>query len=173
MSAQQLFAEFCRRLGSTPSLALVASIERQRLTLFRDGAPAAEWPVSTSRFGVGSQRGSFKTPLGLHRIAEKIGAGLPLDTVFKARKPVPEPSTLNPQPSSDLIMSRILWLDGCEEGLNRGGDVDSHDRYIYIHGTVHEERIGTPDSHGCIRMRCADVAELFELVEVDTPVFIA
>ncbi|MBI5394545.1 MAG: L,D-transpeptidase [Verrucomicrobia bacterium] len=152
---------------------MVVSIERQRLALFRAGALAAEWPVSTSRFGVGSLRDSFKTPLGLHRIAEKIGADLPLDTVFKGRKPVPRPPTSDLRPSTDLIMSRILWLDGSEPGLNRGGDVDSHDRYIYIHGTVHEDRIGTPDSHGCVRMRNADVAALFEQVEQGTPVMIA
>jgi lipoprotein-anchoring transpeptidase ErfK/SrfK len=169
---QQLFVELCRRLGATPPLALVVSVGRQRIGLFRDGALAVEWPVSTSKFGVGSQRDSFRTPPGLHRIAEKIGAGMPLDTVFKGRKPVPQPATLHPPPTADLIMSRILWLDGCEPGLNRGGDVDSHDRYIYIHGTVHEDRIGTPDSHGCVRMRNADVAALFDLVEPGTPVII-
>ena len=161
------------------------------MALFRDGAPVAEWPVSTSKFGVGSQSGSYKTPLGLHRIAEKIGGGMPIDTVFKGRKAVgcladsvpplagdqssashASPGTRHSSPSSDLIMSRILWLDGCEEGLNRGGAIDSHDRYIYIHGTVHEDRIGTPDSHGCVRMRNADVAELFERVEQGTPVMI-
>ncbi len=171
---QLLFNELCRRLGSAaaPPLALVVSIERQRIALFRNGVLAVEWPVSTSRFGVGSLRDSFKTPLGLHRIAEKIGAGMRLDTVFKGSKPVEKPSALSSQPSADLIMSRILWLDGCEPGLNRGGDVDSHDRYIYIHGTVHEDRIGTPDSHGCVRMSNADVAALFDLVESGTPVML-
>ncbi len=169
---QQLFNELCIRLGAPPPLALVVSVERQRLALFRDGAPAAEWPVSTSRFGVGSHLNSFKTPLGLHRIAEKIGAGMPLDTVFKGRKPIPPASVPRPPATGDLIMTRILWLDGCERGLNRGGDMDSHDRYIYIHGTAHEDRIGTPDSHGCVPMRNADIAALFDLIEVGTPVFV-
>jgi hypothetical protein len=172
---QLLFDELCRRLGvsAAPPMALVVSIERQRIALFRNGVLAVEWPVSTSRFGVGSLRDSFKTPLGLHRIAEKIGTGMPHDTVFKGRKPVLcPPSSVSGPPSSDLIMSRILWLDGSEPGLNRGGDVDSHDRYIYIHGTVHEDRIGTPDSHGCVRMRNADVAALFDMVEQGTPVMI-
>lgn len=177
---QLLFNELCRRLGSAtvPPLALVVNIERQRIAIFRDGVLSAAWPVSTSRFGVGSLRDSFKTPLGLHRIAEKIGAGMPLDTVFKGRKPVgrladhQSPIANYQSTASDLIMSRILWLDGCEPGQNRGGEVDSHDRYIYIHGTVHEDRIGTPDSHGCVRMRNTDVAELFEMVEQGTPVMI-
>lgn len=169
---QLLFNELCRRLGHTPPLALVVSIQRQQLILFRNGTPSTEWPVSTSRFGTGSQRDSFKTPLGLHRIAEKIGAGMPLDTVFKGRKPVPPVSVPRPPATGDLIMARILWLDGCERGLNRGGDMDSHDRYIYTHGTAHENRIGTPDSHGCVRMRNADIAVLFDLVEIGTPVFI-
>ena len=169
---QLLFNELCLRLDAAPPLALVVSIGKQRLGLFRDGALAADWPVSTSRFGTGSQLNSFKTPLGLHRIAEKIGAGMPLDTVFKGRKPVPPASVPRPPATGDLIMARILWLDGCERGLNRGGDMDSHDRYIYIHGTVHEGRIGTPDSHGCGRMRNADIAALFDLIEVGTTIFI-
>ena len=140
--------------------------------------PSLEWPVSTSKFGVGNQPGSYRTPIGLHRIAEKIGHGAPLNTAFKSRLPAEAPSILDRQSNiindlgDDLIMSRILWLTGCEPSVNQGGDVDSHDRYIYIHGTNHEELIGTPASHGCVRMRCADVAELFELVEVNTPVFI-
>jgi len=172
---QQLFSELCRRLGSAapPPVALAVSIARQRIALFREGALVMEWPVSTSRFGVGSVRDSYKTPPGLHRIAEKIGAGLPLDTVFKGRKPAGRVADYEPRPTDhDLILARILWLEGCEPGRNRGGDVDSHDRYIYIHGTVHEDRIGTPDSHGCVRMRNADVAALFEMVEPGTPVMI-
>ena len=169
---QLLFDELCLRLDAAPPLALVVSIAQQRLGLFRGGALAADWPVSTSRFGTGSQLNSYKTPLGLHRIAEKIGADMPLNTVFKGRKPVDRSKLELLRPAQDLIMSRILWLDGCERGLNRGGDMDSHDRYIYIHGTTHEDRIGTPDSHGCVRMRNADVVALFDLVEVGTPVFI-
>lgn len=169
---QLLFNELCLRLDAPPPLGVVVSVGQQRLGLFRDGALAADWPVSTSRFGVGSQLNSFKTPLGLHRIAEKIGAGMPLDTVFKGRKPVPPASVPPTPPTGDLIMARILWLDGCERGLNRGGDMDSHARYIYIHGTAHEDRIGKPDSHGCVRMRNADIAAFFDMVEVGTPVFI-
>ncbi len=124
------------------------------------------FPVSTSRFGLGSEEGSMKTPVGRFRIAEKFGAGMPPDTAFKSREPLL--ATAEMLAGDDLIMSRILWLDGLEPH-----NANSHGRYIYIHGTNHEELIGQPASHGCIRMRNADVAELFELVEVDTSVVIA
>lgn len=108
----------------------------------------------------------MKTPLGRLRIAEKFGAGLPIETAFKSREPVE--ATREMLQAEDLIMSRILWLDGLEPQ-----NANSYTRYIYIHGTNHENRIGEPASHGCIRMRNADVAELFELVEVDTEVVIS
>lgn len=108
----------------------------------------------------------MKTPLGRFRIAEKIGENVPPETAFKNRKPVRvSAKTLK---SDDLVMSRILWLDGLETH-----NANSYDRYIYIHGTNHEEAIGKPASHGCIRMRNTDVAALFDLVWVDTPVIIA
>lgn len=108
----------------------------------------------------------MKTPIGRFRIAEKIGAGNPTDTAYKSRQPVrASAKTLQ---ADDLVMSRILWLDGLEPR-----NANTFERYIYIHGTNHEEQIGEPASHGCIRMRNADVAELFELVKVDTPVVIA
>lgn len=171
---QLLFNELCRRAGKTPPFALVVSVGQQRLGLFRDGALATEWLVSTSKFGVGNQRDSNRTPLGLHRIAEKIGAGAPLGTVFKSRQPVGllTDNEFRITNNENLITTRILWLDGCEDGVNRGGDVDSHDRYIYIHGTNREDLIGTPASHGCVCLRNADVAALFELVEEGTPVMI-
>lgn len=108
----------------------------------------------------------MKTPTGRFRIAEKIGAGEPLDTSYKAR--VPMRASADALQSDDLIMSRILWLDGLDDA-----NANTHARYVYIHGTNHEDKIGTPASHGCIRMRNADVAELFDLVEVGTPVVIA
>jgi L,D-transpeptidase YbiS len=141
------------------------SIPKQRLSLKRGRATVRTFPISSSRFGVGSKEGSLKTPLGKFRIAEKIGADLPQDIAFKSRQPLH--ATKEMLRADDLVMSRILWLDGLEPG-----NANSHDRYIYIHGTNHEETIGRPDSHGCIRMKNADVAELFELVEVDTPVVI-
>ncbi|MGZ4965998.1 MAG: L,D-transpeptidase family protein [Chthoniobacterales bacterium] len=144
---------------------ITISISKQRLTL-RDGpATVRIFPISSSRFGLGSTEGSCKTPLGKFRIAEKIGAGLPHEIAFKSRQP--RRATKAMLRADDLIMSRILWLDGLERH-----NANSHDRYIYIHGTNHEEEIGRPASHGCIRMKNADVAELFDLVEVDTPVVI-
>jgi len=107
----------------------------------------------------------MKTPTGRFRVAEKIGAELPLDTVFQSRVPLQQGDAL-PR-TEDLVMSRILWLDGIEEH-----NANTRDRFIYIHGTKHENKIGIPDSHGCVRMRNADVAELFTLVDEGTHVSI-
>ena len=141
------------------------SVRRQRLVLKHGRKTVRTYPISTSRFGIGSDQGSFKTPLGRFRIAEKIGHGAAPGTIFKARVPL-KPGDSLPN-TEDLITSRILWLDGLQ-----AHNANTRERYIYIHGTKHEERIGTPDSHGCIRMRNADVIELFDLVEEGTPVFI-
>lgn len=148
-------------------------LARQRLYLWEvygaDRNLLCEFPVSTAARGAGEQQGSLCTPRGLHRIGDKIGAGLPLFTVFKARVPTGEiwtPALDAQYPGRDWILTRILWLDGQEPGRNRGGEVDSRARYIYIHGTNEEQRIGTPASHGCIRMRNADIAALFDRVEV-------
>src|ERR1700682_1712468 len=141
------------------------SIRDQRLTLTRDGEILRSYPVSSSRFGIGTEEGSLKTPLGRFRIAEKIGDGAAPGTIFKARVALgpddPPPDT------EDFVTSRILWLDGLDEH-----NTNTRDRFIYIHGTKHEDKIGIPDSHGCIRMRNADVIELFELVDEGTPVVI-
>lgn len=135
-----------------------------------------QYPVSTAANGPGEQSGSYCTPRGRHRIAEKIGAGAPLCAAFKARQLTGEvwtPALDAAEPGRDWILTRILWLEGLEEGKNRGGAVDTHARYIYIHGTNEEHKLGTPASHGCIRMRNADVAELFDLVKVGTEVRIS
>jgi lipoprotein-anchoring transpeptidase ErfK/SrfK len=142
------------------------SVARQRLALKRGRAVQRSFPISTSKFGLGVEEGSFKTPTGRFRIAEKIGDGLPIDIAFKARQPVSPSAEM--LADDDLVMSRILWLDGLETA-----NANTHARYIYIHGTNHEEEIGRSASHGCIRMRKRDVAELFELVSVDTRVVIA
>ncbi len=141
------------------------SISKQQLCLKDGRATARTFPISSSRFGVGSKEGSCQTPSGKFCISEKIGAGLPYDIAFKSRQP--RRATKEMLRAQDLIMSRILWLEGLERS-----NANTHDRYIYIHGTNHEETIGRPDSHGCIRMKNADVAELFEMVEVGTPVVI-
>jgi hypothetical protein len=133
------------------------------------------YPVSTAANGVGQEEGSFCTPLGVHLVKSKIGYQLPLNTSFVGRVPEPElfSSELSEKfPEKDWILSRILWLSGCEPGFNRLGNVDSKARYIYIHGTPDSEPMSIPASHGCIRMRCADVAELFEHTPVYTQVII-
>ena len=135
-----------------------------------------EYPISTAKNGLGEQCGSYCTPRGRHRIAEKIGAGQPLFAVFKARVPTGEIWSRDlaaENPGRDWILTRILWLDGEEAGRNKGNEVDTHDRYIYIHGTDEEHLIGSPVSHGCIRMKNADVAELFDLVDTGTEVKIS
>jgi L,D-transpeptidase YbiS len=134
------------------------SIGDQRLTVMEDEKPIRSYPVSTSRFGIGTEEGSMKTPTGRFRVAEKIGGGLPRDAVFQSRVPLKPDDPL--PPTEDLVMSRILWLDGLDEH-----NANTRDRFIYIHGTKHEHKIGEPDSHGCIRMRNEDVVELFELVD--------
>lgn len=117
--------------------------------------------------------GSFKTPRGRHRIRAKIGTGQPVNTVFVGRRPTGEiftPELAARHPDRDWILTRILWLSGCEPGFNRLGEVDSMRRYIYIHGAPDTVPMGVPASHGCIRMRNVDVMDLFDRVPVGTPV---
>jgi L,D-transpeptidase YbiS len=145
---------------------LRVSIARQTLTLHGPGrGKRRTYPVSTSRFGLGTEPRTFKTPTGRFEIAEKIGAGAPLGAVFKSRVPTGEIG--DPADTDDLIETRILWLRGLDPA-----NANTHSRYIYIHGTNHEDQIGSPASHGCVRMRNADIAELFDLVAEGTPVFI-
>ncbi|HME88967.1 MAG TPA: L,D-transpeptidase [Chthoniobacterales bacterium] len=141
------------------------SIRDQQLNLVRDGEIVRSYPVSTSRFGIGTEEGSNKTPLGHFRIAEKIGHGAAPGTIFKSRVPL-GPNDAPPD-TEDFVTTRILWLDGLDEG-----NANTRGRFIYIHGTKHEDKIGMPDSHGCIRMRNADVVELFDLVNETTQVVI-
>ena len=130
------------------------------------------YPVSTARNGMGNRVDSYKTPLGLHRISHKIGGDQPSGAVFVGREPTGRIATDLDNREHDEITSRILWLDGLEEGVNQGGEVDTHARYIYIHGTSDEKRIGEPVSAGCIRMRNEDVIELFDHALVNDLVII-
>ena len=141
------------------------SVKKQELTLRSGRKKLAAYPISTSRFGLGSEEGSFKTPTGKFRVAERIGEGTPLGTVFKSRRPVK--ATKKMLRDDDLVMTRILWLDGLEPA-----NANTYERFIYIHGTNHEGQIGEPASHGCIRMRNSDLVELFDRVGVDTQVMI-
>jgi len=153
------------------------SIPAQRLVLLGDGGGKLKrYPVSTSRNGAGERQGSFCTPRGAHIVRAKIGAGQPLNAVFVRRRPTGEiwtPELGERFPGRDWIVTRILWLSGCEPGRNRLGDVDTMRRYIYIHGSPDSTEMGKPGSIGCIRMRNADVVELFDLVPPYTPVEIA
>ena len=150
-------------MKKSPVTRIEISVRKQLLTLRSGRKKVAEYRVSTSRHGLGTKEGSFKTPTGRFRVAEKIGGAMPIGTVFKSRRPVKPTKKLLRE--GDLVMTRILWLDGLERR-----NANTHKRYVYIHGTNHEEAIGTPASEGCVRMKNADVSELFELVTVDTPV---
>jgi hypothetical protein len=165
------FISACEKQGVAPTqFALVVSIADQSASLFEQGKFIKTLPCSTSRFGIGQIEGSNKTPLGLHRIAEKIGAGAPAGTVFKARKIVGHVS--QPEWADAKITTRIMWLEGLEPGLNQGGNVDSHARYIYIHGTADQSSIGKPASCGCIHLTDADIIPLFDLLPSGTLVWI-
>ena len=149
-------------------------VARQTLVLFDEaGQLVREYAVSTAANGVGEANGSYCTPRGQHVIRAKIGAGQPENTVFVRRRPTGEIYTpaLGAQfPERDWILTRILWLSGCERGFNRLGEVDTMRRFIYIHGSPDEVAMGVPGSHGCVRMRNADVMDLFERVRSGTPV---
>jgi len=150
------------------------SISTQTLTLLNaDGDTLAVYSISTARNGVGCEKNSGCTPLGAHIIRAKIGSDMPENTVFIGRRPTGEiwtPQLADQYPDRDWILTRILWLSGKELGKNRLGNVDSMQRYIYIHGTPDTEPMGQPCSHGCVRMRNADVVELFDSVRVGTSV---
>jgi hypothetical protein len=152
------------------------NVTRQQLKLFdEDGNLLQQYPVSTSRYGTGNQNGSEQTPLGLHRIKDKLGGAMPVNEVFIGRVPhgnLEECIKRGVDLNDDVIMSRIMWLEGMEPGRNQGGYVDTYQRYIYIHGTNHEAEIGTPASIGCIRMCNQDIVDLYRLVEVGSEVLI-
>jgi len=154
-------------------LRLCISIGRQRLDLFDSDRLLLSYPVSTALNGPGEQEGSGCTPRGRHFVRAKIGAGLPLNAVFRGRRFTGEiysPELAQAHPGRDWILSRILWLCGREPGVNRLGSVDTMRRYIYIHGTPDTEPMGVPLSHGCIRMRNNDVQDLFARVTVGVAV---
>ncbi|MGM0563428.1 MAG: L,D-transpeptidase family protein [Pseudomonadota bacterium] len=149
--------------------------DSQTLTLFQGEEPVRRYSVSTAHRGFGCFDGSLQTPTGWHRVSDKIGSDEVAGRVFKGRRPQPEVVAISYRQAStgrDCITSRILWLDGLEPGHNRGDGVDSHSRYIYIHGTHEEGLIGQPASVGCVRMKNADIIELYERVAEDTPVCI-
>ena len=155
-------------------MALV-SVAAQRLYLVKCLHLVGGYRVSTSRFGVGAFEHSRRTPPGAHCVHEKIGDGCAPLTLFRARRPAAKPAALNPLPTisvRDTVCTRVLWLDGLEPRCNRGGARDSASRFIYVHGTVDERRIGRPSSIGCIRMRNDDVIKVFNALVVGSLVYV-
>jgi hypothetical protein len=170
------FYEACKQQNVAPTqFVLFVSIAEQTASLFEQNKFVKKFPCSTSRFGIGQAEGSNRTPLGLHRIAEKIGAGEPAGTVFKSRKIIGH--TSQPEFADAKITTRILWLEGLEPGVNQGFNgevnVDTHARYVYIHGTADQKSLGRPASHGCIHLADADLIPLFDLLPGGTLVWIS
>jgi hypothetical protein len=154
---------------------ILIDIDRQTLGLYQGARRLGEYRVSTGLKGVGELNGSGCTPRGLHRVRIRIGEGCPLGTVFRGRRATGEvyDSVLAAaHPGRDWILTRILWLTGCESGRNRGGAVDTLRRFIYIHGCPDTEPMGIPCSHGCIRMRGPELIELFDGTAVGTHVLL-
>lgn len=156
---------------------LVVSVVQQTLDHYRAGRHLRTYRVSTARAGLGCVADSLRTPTGLHRVAERIGAGAPLGMVFKSRIATGTLAADWPKPEDNLITSRILWLEGAEPGHNRGLDaegrnVDTHSRYVYIHGTNQRAKLGQTNSHGCVLLSDEDVAGLFDAVPSGAWVYI-
>ncbi len=158
-------------LEAQPERWLMINIETQSLILIESGLIVRTYGVSTAAAGLNGEAGSLGTPPGVHKIGRKIGRDEPVGTWFQSREPVGQWPGDVPE-DEDLILSRILTLTGCEQGLNLGPGCDSEERFIYIHGTNHEGHIGEPVSHGCVRMSNADVIRLFDEVEKGDPVVI-
>lgn len=157
------------------SVHIDVDVQLQLLTLRKIDMVPRSYVISTAKNGVGCLQGSGCTPTGLHRVRLKIGAGCQSGTVFLGRRPTGEvydTELATAFPQRDWILTRIMWLEGMEPGVNRGKAVDTLRRFIYIHGTPDEALLGAPVSHGCIRMRSADIIELFELIENCTRVHI-
>lgn len=181
--------ESCKQLEGPPSAASLAaagwgakvgsgrglyvSTRQQRIWVIEQDRALASYRCSTAARGLGQIEGSRQTPAGWHVIAEKIGAGLPAGAVFRERVFTGEVWEPGPDDEHDRILTRILRLRGTEPYLNAGPGIDSYERYIYIHGTSGEDRLGTPASAGCVRMSNQDVIELFERVSTGTPVYIS
>lgn len=171
----ELATKSCLRLGIKPAdRFLLVRIGTATLQFYRAGVLVKSYAVSTSKRPPSNIKGSLGTPLGLHEIAGRIGGGQPPGMVFKSRIPTGRHFSefAGSEAQGQLITSRILWLRGLEPGLNRGGEVDSYDRYVYLHGTNHEDRIGEPMSAGCIELRNLDVIELYDEVRTGDHVLI-
>lgn len=152
-------------------LVLIVEVSQQELYVVKDEEVIRTYPVSTSKYGIGNEEGSNKTPLGTHRIYKKLGGGVEIGTIFKACINTGRIAQIYRDATDveqDFVITRIMCLEGLEPGVNKGEGIDSRDRRIYIHGTPEEGLIGTPASNGCIRMKNDDVIELFDLVKIGT-----
>jgi len=153
------------------SSVLIVQIKTQKMYHFENGKLVNRYTISSSKYGIGNQSGSNKTPLGVHIIKTRFGKGAKRGTIFKARVNTGKLARIisDDSPSkADYVTTRILWLSGMEKGVNKGKGIDSYRRYIYIHGTPEEGRLGRPASHGCIRMFNRDVIRLFNDIPVGT-----
>tara|TARA_B110000037_G_C17073190_1_gene486725 strand:- start:631 stop:1164 length:534 start_codon:yes stop_codon:yes gene_type:complete len=176
MSSQLLkrYSDKCTTLNIKPTTQYVlVSITEQRLFLIKN-QETSYYDISTSHNPPSCQQDSGGTPNGLHRIAAKIGENTPIDTVFKGRVSLEKTyhKLDQTEQAKNLITSRILWLEGLEPGLNQGEGCDSYQRYIYIHGTNHEDKIGTPASGGCVQLRNREMIELYDILQTDDHVLI-
>jgi len=158
-------------LHENPTHIIHIDTENQKLYLIKKKHTVKEYSISTSKFGIGNLENSNQTPQGLHKIINKIGHDAPKWRIFRSRVDTGI-NCHEEMTEENLILTRILQLDGLEPGVNKGAPVDSFERYIYIHGTNREDLIGTPMSHGCICMRNDDIIELFNSVEEGTVVVI-
>jgi lipoprotein-anchoring transpeptidase ErfK/SrfK len=151
------------------------SVKHQHLYLIENDSTLKSYPISTATNGIGNKANSNKTPYGMHTIKDKIGSEVPYAGILESRIYYGRNATVLTEKENadkDYVTTRIMWLQGEEQGLNKGSNVDSYSRYIYIHGTPEEGFIGQPASHGCIRMKNKDVIELFDLVDEGTPIYI-
>ncbi len=154
---------------------MYVSVKHQRLYLIKNDSTIRKYCISTAKKGIGSKQNSFKTPPGLHTIKRKIGKDVPLGGIMVSRVyegKVAQILTEKKNADKDYVTTRIMWLQGEEAGINKGRNMDSYNRYIYIHGTPEEGYLGEPASHGCIRMKNTEVIELFDMVDEGTPLLI-
>ncbi len=154
---------------------MYVSVKHQRLYLIKNDSTIRKYPISTAKNGIGSHKDSYKTPPGLHTVKKKIGKNVPLGGIMESRVydgKIAKILTEKKNAKKDYVTTRIMWLQGEEPGINRGRNIDSYNRYIYIHGTPEEGYVGEPASHGCIRMKNTDVIELFDFVDEGTPILI-
>ena len=177
VKVKKIIVIFCMliTLNAYAGTSIQVNISEQRLYLLKFNEVLVSYPISSSSYGEGQQENSYKTPLGNHIIKEMIGSSATKDTIFISRINTKRAASLIKEPidtDNDYVTSRIMWLEGEEEGFNKGGSVDSYQRYIYIHGTQEEGLIGSKASHGCIRMFNNDVIDLYQRVNIGTKVLI-